>query len=75
MYGRTSMHIDTPPPPPPEFPRRKGEVLIIGKVEYRFSFAGESAGGHFLITDKMLDNLRTLILQSEKELAEPFNTF
>lgn len=73
MYGRTSMHIDTPPPPPPEFPRRKGEVLIIGKVEYRFSFAGESSGGHFLITDKMLDTLRALILQSEKELAGPFN--
>lgn len=67
------MYIGTPPPPPPEYPRKKGGVLIIGKVEYRFCFAGESSGGHFLITDKTLDDLRALILQSEKELAEPFN--
>ena len=61
------------PPRPGEYPRKKAGVLIIGEVEYFFYFAGAFSHGSFRITDKMLDDLRALMLRSEKELGESFN--
>lgn len=58
------------PPRPGEFPRKKAGALIVGEVEYFFSFAGMSAHGTFLITDKMVDELRALALRSEKDLGK-----
>ena len=59
------------PPRPGEFPYKKAGALIVGEVEYFFSFAGMHTHGTFLITDKMLDELRALILRSEQDLREP----
>lgn len=58
------------PPRPGEFPRKKAGALIVGEVEYFFSFAGMHAHGKFLITDKMVDELRALMLRSEKDLGK-----
>lgn len=61
------------PPRPGEYPRKRAGVLIIGEVEYLFYFAGAFSHGRFLITDKMLDDLRALMLRSEKELGKSFS--
>lgn len=63
------------PPRPGEYPHKKAGVTIIGEVDYFFTFAGMHSHGTFLITDKMLDDLRALMLRSEKELGKSFNLF
>ena len=57
------------PPRPGEFPQKKAGVLIVGEVEYFFSFAGMYAHGIFFITDEMVDDLHALMLRSEKALG------
>ncbi len=60
------------PPRPGDFPRRKGSILIVGEVEHFFICNGAHAYGTFLLTDQMLDELRALILRSERLLKHPF---